>query len=122
MNTDAAKHAGGRPKGVKGQRLNCLFKRCPCARRRHSECRHSWYYAIGYGGRGFRGTLTKYFALPRFEQVSRSSAEALLDQLWVEIRAGEYRPRRVAGSSAPNAGPSAPATFRDIGAVYVKEF
>lgn len=122
MNTDGARHPGGRPKGVKGQRLDCLFKRCPCARRRWSECPHSWCYAIGYDGRGFRGTLNKYFGLPRFYQMSRSEAQALLDKIWVAVRAGEYRPQQSRTKATGGHAATGPLTFRDVSAVYVREF
>ena len=113
---------GGRPHGVKSHRLDCLFKRCPCARRRWSDCSHAWFYAIGYAGRGYRGTLNKYFGLPRFHQLTRSEAEELLGKLRVDIHEGRYAPKAMAGSADGEVPTDTRLTVEDVGKLLVKEF
>lgn len=117
MNSTTERHAGGRPRGVKGKDNDGLFKRCPCGRRRWTTCAHAWCYSIGYAKKGHRGTLNKYLGLPRFHPMSRSEAEAVMDKMRVAIREGTYRRE----PARPNLKPVSVLTFRDVGNACVKE-
>jgi len=91
-------------------------------RRRWSDCPHAWYYAIGLAGRGYRGTLNKYYGLPRFHRMTRSEAEALINKVRVDIQEGRYAPKHAVRGDAASPNPDIQLTVEDVAKLLVKEF
>lgn len=69
-------------------RNNGLRKVCTCARKRWSECPHSWYFNFKWKGQHYRFSLDKELG-KRID--SKSVAETEAENLRAKIRAGEFR-------------------------------
>jgi integrase len=101
-----------------------LKKRCRCAARQRTKCRHPWHFSFHWHGREYRYSLD-VIARARNELAprGRGEAEAFRDRLRDEIRTGEFVDPTT-GPSTPPAGqapdPIAPLTFGDICDHYLK--
>ena len=72
----------------KRQHNHGIRKICRCARKRWSECPHSWYFNFKWKGQHYRFSLDKELG-KRID--SKSAAETEAENLRTRIRSGEFR-------------------------------
>jgi hypothetical protein len=94
-----------------------LKKRCSCPRTNWSRCPHPWHFGFHWAGHEHRYSLHVIAQRDRFYVMSKSEAQGLADTLRSDIRHGRRLP---APSKGLAVAATAPLTFTDVAAVYIK--
>jgi integrase len=97
------------------RRHHGLKKRCTCPSTKWSRCSHPWHFSFHWAGREHRYSLHAIAKKDRRYVMSKTEAQALADKLRAEIRDGKDVESGAAGSSS-----TAPLTFSDVAAAYLK--
>ena len=93
------------------QRNKGRFKRCTCPRRQWSRCSHEVWGKFCYVGHDYRINLARQFQQPN---VSWSEAEALLDIMRAQIRAGTFVKYGTTLTATPTPTQNTGLTLREV--------